>query len=251
MRRIGLALIGVWVLAMACMASSAQLGARFAEAYDAFSPLARLYSSYRDHLFLGTPVAIPDGIDVACERFSYELAVFHVEYVNQTGSGTTADLRHLIRLRVETAAFCEAFGGWLGVLAESGETDPEIVGAAGEEGLFSEIKRVNDLIAETLDEILAGLGDGFDRWSFGVTFSVRALLLQSEIERLDANTREILYGDPEGAAPPFDVPADVSDAMARLVELSDRELTADEIDAAFDAATRIYESFVPIGPPPE
>ena len=245
MRSVGFGLAAVCLLAAACAATPAQLGARFAEVYTAFSPVVPLYASYRDHLFLGTPVEAPAAVGTACERFAYELAVFQVEYVNQTESATAAGLALLTRLRVESAAFCDRYGEWLRALGESDPIDADLVGAAGEKGLFSEIKRMNELIAETLDEILAGLGDGFERWSFAATFSVRALLLQTEIERLDENTREILYGDPEGSGPPFDVPAEVEEAMARLVDLGGRELSVEEIDEAYRSATVIYAYFVP------
>jgi hypothetical protein len=245
MRRIGIGLVGLCLWAIACSATPAQLGARFAEVYTAFSPMVQLYGSYRDHLFLGTPVVIPEDVGTACERFAYELAIFHVEYVNQTESSTAAGLALLTRLRVESAAFCDGYEEWLRILGELEAVDDDLVGTAGDEGLFSAIKRMNDLIAETLDEILAGLGDGFDRWTFAVTFSVRALLLQTEIEQLDENTREILYGNPEATAPPFDVPSEVSEAMARLVDLGGRELTPEEVEEAFRSAMVIFDHFVP------
>ena len=244
MRRAGFGVAAICLLAITCAATPAQLGARFAEVYTPFSPMVPLYASYSDHLFFGTPVEASESLGTACERFAYELAVFHVEYVNQTESATATGLAFLTRLRVESATFCDRYGEWLRALAESDPVDDDLVGAAGEEGLFSEIKRMNEFIAETLDEILAGLGDGFERWSFGVAFSVRALLLQAQIDRLDENTREILYGDPEGTEAPFDVPPRVAEAMARMVDLGGRELSAEEVDEAYGSATVIYEHFV-------
>jgi len=244
MRGLTVGLLCLCVAAVACSASPARLGSLYADVYGAFAPLYVLYRSYADHLFSGAPVRIPPSLESSCERYSYELAVFHVEYVQQTGSATVAGLARLVRLRVESSAFCDSYDEWIRTLADPKETDADLLSAASEEGLFSAIKQLNDSMGEALDEILAGLGDGIERWTFAVTFSVRALLRQTEVDRIDANLREILYADPNGTAPPFDVPAEIVDAMEQLVGLAGRDLSEAEAAEAYRLATAIYEHFV-------
>ncbi len=242
MRAVLLGMVCLCLLAPACVGTPALLGSQFADITTAFSPLALLYVSYRDYLFAGTVVEIPTGVETACERFAYELAVFHVEYANQTDSATAAGLAYIVRFRVESTVFCDAYGSWIHDLAESDEVDSSLLSAAGDADLFSEIKRMNDLMGEALDEILVGLGEGIERWSFAVTFSVRALLHRTQVERIDANIREIFYADPEGTAPPFPVPDEVAEAMAQLVDLSGRDLA--ESEEALAMATTVYVHFI-------
>ncbi len=237
-------LVGLCLLATACIGSPARLGSRFADAYGAFAPLYVLYRSYAEHLFSGTPVEIPADLADSCARFSYQLALFHVDYTVQSEPATAGGLAYLVRLRAESISFCEAYDESIRAIAESDEVDDDLLSEASDEGLFGEIKRMNDLIEAALDEILAGMGEGIDRWAFAVTFSIRTLLARTEVERIDANLRGILYADPEGTAPPFAVPAEVAAAMERLIELSGRDLSEAEVEDAFRSAATIYEHFV-------
>ncbi len=239
---IGLA--SLCVLAVACSGSPALLGSQFADAYAAFAPLYVLHRSYGEYLFNGTAVEIPADLEASCSRFSYELALFHVDYVVQTESATAGGLAYMARLRAESASFCDVYDGSIRAIAESDEVDYDVLSAVSDEGLFAEIKRMNDLMETALDEILAGMGEGIERWAFAVTFSLRTLLNQTEVERINTNLREILYADPEGIAAPFAVPTDVASAMGRLVELSGRELSETEVEDAVRSATVIYEHFV-------
>jgi len=231
------------MLSVICSGSPAILGSQFADTYTAFAPLYVLHRSYAEYLFSGTAVEIPSDLAAACERFSYEMALFHVDYITQTESVTAGGLAYLVRLRAELASFCDAYTGSLAAIAEPDEVDYEILKAASDAGLFAEIKRMNDLLATALDEILAGLGEGVDRWTFAVTFAIRTLLNQTEIERIDADLREILYAGPEGTAPPFAVPAEILEAMERLIGLSGQELSDSDVDDAIESATAIYNHF--------
>jgi hypothetical protein len=239
---IGLAILAG--LTVACSGSAGLLGSRFADVYATFAPLYALHRSYADYLFHGTAVAIPRDLGASCERFSYELALFHVELSVQTESVTAGGFAYLVRLRAESTSFCDVHGESIRAIAESDEVDRDLLSAASDEGLFAGIKRMNDLMEAELDEILAGMGEGIERWAFAVTFSIRTLLNRAEIGRIDTNLREILWGDLQGTAPPFAVPAEVATAMERLIELSDRELSEVEVEEAVRAATRIYEHFV-------
>ncbi len=242
---IGSTFLGVLaVVSVGVIGSPARLGSRFSDVYTAFSPLVALYASYRDYLFDGTAVEIPANLATSCERFSYELALFHLDYVVQTESASAGGLAYLARLRADSTAFCDSYDPWIRALAESDEVDTDLLSAASDEGLFAEIKRINELMEITLDEILAGLGEGVERWAFAVSFAMRSLLNQTEVERIDdAYIREILYADPEGDAPPFAVPNEIALAMERLINLSGRELSEAEVEEAYRAATAIYEHF--------
>ena len=239
---IGLA--GLCALTVACSATPALLGSQFADAYAAFAPLYVLHRSYGEYLFRGTAVEAPADLEASCARFSYELALFHVDYVVQTESATAGGLACLVRLRMESTSFCDTYAESLRAIAESGEVDDELLSAARDEGLFAEIKRMNDLMEAALDEILAGMGEGVERWAFAVTFSLRTLLSQEEVERINMNLREILYADPEGTAPPFAVPTEIAGAMERLIGLSGRQLSEAEVEDAVRSAMTIYEHFV-------
>lgn len=237
-------LVGLCLMAVACSGSPASLGSQFADAYAAFAPLYAVYRAYAEYLFSGTAVEVPGGLVDSCERFSYELARFHVDYVLQTGSATVAGLGYVIRLRAESSAFCGTYEETIGSVASSRGGDEEVLEAASDEGFFAEIKGLNDLMEAALDEILVGMGEGVERWAFAVTFSIRTVLNQPEIVRIDPNLREILYADPEGKAPPFQVPAEIGTAMERLLDLAGRTLTEEEGRAAAQSAGTIYEYFI-------
>ena len=243
---IGSTFLGVLaVVSVGVIGSPALLGSRFSDVYTAFSPLVALYASYRDYLFDGTAVEIPADLATSCERFSYELALFHLDYAVQTESASAGGLAYLARLRAESTSFCDTYDAWIRALAASDEVDTDLLSAASDEGLFAEIKRTNELMEVALDEILTGLGEGIERWAFAVSFAMRSLLNQTEVERIDDTyVREILYVDPEGDTPPFAVPDDVALAMERLIDLSGRELTEAEVEEAYRAAAAIYEYFV-------
>ena len=157
---------------------------------------------------------------------------------------TAGGLAFLSRLRADSAAFCDAYEASIASIAESAEPDDELLAEASEEGLFAEIKKINDLVESALDEILIGMGEGIERWTFAVTFSIRTLLSRQTIERIDANLREILYADPEGIAPPFDVPEEIFVAMERLIGLSGRALTDREAKEVIEVAASLYEYFM-------
>ena len=236
-------LVGLCLMAVACAGSPASLGSQFADAYAAFAPLYAVYRAYAEYLFSGTAVEVPGGLVDSCERFSYELARFHVDYVLQTESATAGGLGYVIRLRAESSAFCGTYEETIGsVISTRG--DEEVLEAASDEGFFAEIKGLNDLMEAALDEILAGMGEGVERWAFAVAFSIRTVLNQPEIVRIDPNLREILYADAEGTAPPFQVPAEIGTAMERLLDLAGRELTEEEGRAAAQSAGAIYEYFI-------
>lgn len=242
---IGSAFLSVLTLvSVVVIGSPALLGSRFADAYTAYAPLYVFHRSYAEYLFNGTEVEIPAELAASCDRFSYELALFHLDYVVQTESASAAGLAYLARLRAESTSFCDAYGGAIDAIAGLEGVDYEALGEASDQGLFAGIKRINDLMESTLDEILAGLGEGIERWAFAVTFSMRSFLNQTEVERIDANLREILYADPEGVAPPFAVPDEIAVSMETLLDLSDRELSDAEVVESFRAAAALYEYFV-------
>jgi hypothetical protein len=240
-------MIGLTILSgltVACSGSPALLGSQFADAYAAFASLYVLHRSYGEYLFNGTAVEIPEDLSDSCERFCYELALFHADYVIQTESAAAGGLAYLVRLRVESTSFCDVYDESIRAIAELNEVDYDVLNVASDAGLFAEIKQMNDLMEVALDEILAGMGEGIERWTFAATFSIRTLLNQAEVKRINTNLREILYADPEGTASPFAVPVEIAAAMERLIGLSGRDLSEAEVDDAIQSAALIYEYLV-------
>ena len=222
-------------------APEAILGSQFADAYAAFAPLYSLYQSYADYLCQGTPVDVPPGLDAACTRFAYALAQFHVQYAVQTESSTATGIAYLARLRSDTATFCEVYGPDIQAVVESDGRDQAVLHDASAAGLFAGIKQVNDGIEATLDQILAGMGEGIERWAFAVAFSMRTILASAPPTRIEPSVREILYADPEGSVPPYPVPPKVGAAMQQLLDRSGQDLSDAESSEAIRAATTIYE----------
>jgi len=247
MRSLAIGLMSLCVLTAAslvALGTPAVLGSEDADAYTAFAPLYVLHRSYAEYLFSGTELEIPADLIDACERFSYEMALFHLDYSLQIEEATAGGLAYLVRLRIEAASFCEAYGEAIAAIAALDEADYELLGDASDAGLFAEIKRINDLMEATLDEILIDLGEGIERWTFAVTFSLRTLLNQAAVGRINANLPEILYADPEGTAPPYAVPEEIAAAMERLVGLSGIELSEAEAGEAIESAWAIYDYFI-------
>jgi len=224
---------------------AAELGAGFSDLYREFAPLYLFYRSYGDHLFHGTSIEIPSGLGEACEHLSIKTAMFQIDVTVQTASDTLREtVPDLIRLRIAIDTYCAAYGQTLSVVAAWDEVDEEAIERASDAGLFSEIRALSDAIETTLDVLLEAFESDVDRWIFGVAFSMRGILTQTAIERMDANLNEILYGSPDAVEAPIPVSEAVAAAMARLIELSGRDLTPDEAAVARAAADVVYRFVV-------
>lgn len=223
-------------------ALAVRLGTAFADVYTEFAPLYMFYRSYGDYLFKGSPIEVPIGLSEACDRFPYEVALFHIEVSTQTDSMTIQSiLPQLIRLRIGCDAYCVNHNDTLSTIVDWEAMDFEAIEQASDAGLFSEIRELSRALEATLDELLDAFVGDLDRWFFGVAFALRGILTQTTIERIDAHLEEILYGSPEAIEAPIPVPEAVHRAMTRLIELSGRELNADEANEARAMAEIVYE----------
>jgi hypothetical protein len=211
-------IVVAWACA-ACGGPAAELGAAFADVYGSFAPLGVFHRAYADHLFYGTDVAIPEGLEVACEQTGYLMAGMHLSLLSQTGSHVAETLFHLTRARAHLAAFCEDHSAALLAISDMGTPDPSLLKRASELGLFSGIYGVQEGLQQTFEAALHGLENEHQTWSFSVAFALKTLLRQTEPGRVGANLRDILYGSEDALLPPAFVPPDIAEAIADLVEL--------------------------------
>ncbi len=219
-----------------------RIGSEFAEVYASFAPILAVHESYAAHLFEGTPVAIPPGLESACETFSIELASFHGSLVSREQVTANGLSETLVRLRIEADAFCASFGGTLREIARSG-SDPAILDQASEAKLFSEIYALSERMEEAFTEVFDSIDGDESRWVFSVAFSSRALLTRSSIDRVGDDLSDIFYGSDDATQPPFPVPNEVAEAMAELIDLSGRDLVRVESERARALAAVIWRHF--------
>jgi len=231
-------------LSSACGAFEAQLGARFADAYTAFAPLFLFHRSYADHLFQGTGVVIPMYLVESCQSFSYQLALLQIDLIEQTAPQMPETMSFVLRLRMEQAAYCDRHVVTLEQIAAAPEADLDMLKAASDTGLFAGIQALSDLLELSLDAALTELDEDLGPWRFAVAFSMRGILNQQSVERIDSNLSDILYGADGAAGPPLVVSDAVADAMADLIELSGRDLGDDEAALAVGHAGIVYRYIV-------
>lgn len=224
-------------LGSTCLAFEAELGVSFADTYSAFAPLYVFYRSYADHLFLGTDVEIPMHLAESCQSFSFRLGLLQIEMMGQTASATTGTLDLVMALRIDLSDYCVRHAAALEDIAAMSVVDSEVLATASEDGLFAGIQALSDELGSLLDAVLLSLDGDEERWRFAVSFSMRGLLNQETVERIDANLRDILYGSETAEGPPVEVPPDVKMAMAALVAASGEDLEPEEaIEAVGHAA---------------
>lgn len=215
-------ILGLLVISLsvaACASPSADLGSRFADAFDGFAPLGVLHRSYSDYLFYGTDVAIPGGLDTSCPTTGTLLGLLHIELLMQTGAHVVAGLPRLARLRADLAEFCARQSENLVTLAQLQLIDLDVLKRAGDEGLFAEIYALQDALQIALDAVLEELPDDVRMWEFAVAFSLRTLLNAGETSRLEPSLRSILYGSEEASEPPAFLPEELSQSIIELAAL--------------------------------
>ena len=244
MRILGVALL---VLAIAVCPAFARvealLGSDFADAYVAFAPLEALYRSFADHLFAGTPIAIPAGLGSCCDGYLPALQALQERLVVQTTSETGEALGALVRLRVEAEAACGSFQENLVALGESSDVSAELEDLLVAERFFARIGDLNERFEDALDAALLGVGEGEPRWVMSVTFAVRVLLVSSGWVRVAPDVATIFYGD-EAVSPPFDVSDAVREAMASIVSVAGVDLDEEAMAIVRESAAVIYEDLV-------
>lgn len=235
----GMLLVLVVSLGFGCFGLDAELGVRFADAYSAFAPLFVFHRSYADHLFLGADVEVPGNLVESCQSFSLRLGLLQIELIEQTASAMPETMHAVLRLRMEQATYCGRYGTVLEEIAATPEADLEMLSLAADAGLFAGIQALSDHLESALDAALAELRSELGPWRFAVAFSMRGILNQERVERIDANVREILYGSEESAGPPVETPERVDSAMADLIDLSGHDLTPEEAEQAVEHASTI------------
>lgn len=222
----------------------ARLGSRFAKVHAAFAPLLAFQESYASHLFEGTAVETPPGLALACEAFAIELASLHVELLAEAALLPETAAGRLVRLRVETDAFCGSHAAALAELAGSAPPDPTLLEAASEAGLFAGIYALSERLDEAFTEVFDGIETEEARWAFAVSFACRALIERPAIVRLSEELPGILFGGSDRDRPPFPTPSAIAESMTELAALAGRDLSPEEVDRAEALAATIHAHFV-------
>jgi len=241
MKRIGILLVIALLVAAPVFADSiAQMGVRFADSFAEFAPLGLFHRSYSDFLFQGTTVVVPPGSTSACELTAFQLAELHLALLTQTSSSLGLTMPMIAGLRAEMAGFCASWVSVLEQLEYEYPMDEALLAEASEDGLFVEIKTLQDRMQHLLDAFLEGIDEDELLWAFGVAFSMRSILLQERVDQIDASVQDILYGSSEAIAPPAFVPTDISSTIQALVSLQGRALSDEESEQAANLAQTLF-----------
>jgi hypothetical protein len=248
MRTILVCVLVVIVMASVVLGDEpAESGAALADVYGAFAPLAVLHRSYADYLFYGSDVVIPDTLASACDATGFLLAIFHLDLAIQTGSAAASTAPWLARLRADLAMFCDRHSQNLVAIAELESPDIDLLKEASDLGLFAEIYRLQGGLQNVFEVYLDGLSDEEDTWTFAVAFSLRTLLMQSAIARIEQDLIAILYGSKEATEPPSFVDEGTAEAIVHLVAVVDIPLDETGLEQALSLAQTLFE--VVIGKP--
>ncbi len=196
---------------------AASLGGMMAEVFDAFAPWVSLYGAYFQFSFQGGVLEVPAGVVTACEQAGTQAAGLYIHLMKQTDAQTVRTWIDLARLRADTAAFCETHRDTLGTLRRNSPPEDSLLKEAATNGLFSDIRTLQQSLQDALEAVMETLEDERDRWSFGVAFALRTLLLQDPLKRVGEELTAILYGSEEAEVPPAFVPEDIAEAIERLV----------------------------------
>jgi hypothetical protein len=244
MRVLGVALLVLTVVACPALArAEAMLGSGFADAYVAFAPLEALYRSFADHLFAGTPIAVPAGLGSCCDGYLPALQTLQEQLVVQTTSEIGEVLGALVRLRADAEATCAEFQPDLVTLGESTDVSAELEDRLAAKRLFARIGDLNERFEDALDAALVGVGEGEPRWVMSVTFAVRTLLVSSGWVRVAPDVATIFYGR-DAASPSFDVSDAVREAMASIASVAGMDLNEEQMANVRESAEAIYEDFI-------
>lgn len=219
----------------------AELGSSFADVYGAFAPLSVLHRSYADYLFYGTDVAVPENLAMACDETGYLLATLHLDLLAQTGGEVVSVMPRLARLRVDLAVFCASYAQILTTLSTPEVPDLAVVKEASELGMFSEIYHLQGGLQSVFEAYLDSISDEQDIWEFGVAFSLRTLLTQAVLDRIEPGLRAILHGSEDAVLPPPFVPEEIASVIEKLTMLVDVPLDGTRSDEARHLALLIYE----------
>jgi len=236
----GLALVVCLLGVVLAGASPASLGSAFADSYTAFAPLYAVYRSYADYLFYGSEVAIPPGLNEACENVSDRLVDLHMAFIVQTDSQRVEEVTRLARLRSSVASFCRDYREDIAAIGNLSEPDLDLFTQAADAGMFAAVYELNKQLEGVFTIALESYEGTKDGWAFSVSFAIRALLKQGPIEQVDPTLKEILLGPEEDPFPRKDLPAVILPEIDAFAALVGRNLTADEQGEMISLALAIY-----------
>jgi len=208
----------------------------FADAFAALGPLLSVYNAYAQYQFTGTPVNVPFDLSATCEQVTSSFAWLRDELACQSASADSAVMTDAAWLALDVEGFCVRHESLLQSLSHTISVSREILDVASGTRLFAAIHAVDDRLQQLMSDVFNGLADGCAVWSFAVTFSMRTILTQITLERIDPSLHAILYGTPDATGPPFAVPVGVEAAMATLVAVQGIDLSEEEADIARAAA---------------
>ena len=239
-RTLLLSVIILSLLAVAATASPARVGSVFADTYSAFSPLYALYKAYANFLFSGSDVVVPEGLEQACWHLQENLEILQMELITQTDSQRVEQVTRLAHLRQGMSIFCQTYSLTIEMIVHppAGDTDPLQI--AADRGLFAAISDKNKALEGLFSSTLDSYSD-HAQWVFAVSFSMRTILNQHALSRLDSSLQEILLGPEDAPYPPGIVPDDLLPEVQQLAGLVGGKLDRDQADLAIALARRIYD----------
>jgi len=240
-RRIFLLVVGLCLLpALSVLSSPASVGSTFADTYSAFAPLYTLYKSYANFLFAGTEIVIPPDLEQACPHLQDRLRTLQLEIITQTDSQRIEQVTRLAHLRQTTDTFCQTYRETISAIASLPAADLDTFKQAADDSLFvaisDENKELEGLFSSTVDTY-----SGREQWKFAATFSIRTILEQGNLVRLDSSLSEILLGPEDDPYATGIVPATVLPQVKELAALAGIDLDDVWQQRALALAHEVYD----------
>jgi len=230
-------------IALSAASSPASVGSAFADTYSAFSPLYSLYKSYANFLFSGTKVLIPNDLDKACPQLQRDLNSLQIEIITQTDSQRIEQVTRIAHLRQATDTFCRTYGQTISSIASLTTADIDTLKQAADDGLFAAVsdenKELEGLFSSTL-----GTYTGTRQWMFAVAFSMRTILEQQDLVRLDSSLGEILLGPEDSPYGEGIIPPEVLPQSRELATLAGIDLDDAKRERALLLAREIYDYLI-------
>jgi|AntAceMinimDraft_16_1070373.scaffolds.fasta_scaffold02903_9 hypothetical protein len=240
-RRILLLVVGLCLLsAVTALSSPASVGSAFADTYSAFAPLYTLYKSYANFLFAGTKIAIPPELEQACTHLQDRLKTLQIEIITQTDSQRIEQVTRLAHLRQTTDTFCQTYRETISAIASLPAADLNMFKQAADDDLFVAVSDENKEL-EGLFSSIVDTYSGREQWKFAATFSIRTILEQGNLVRLDSSLTEILLGPEDDPYAAGIVPATVLQQVEELAALAGIDLDDVQQQRALSLAHEVYD----------
>ncbi|MCD6495086.1 hypothetical protein J7K60_03425 [Candidatus Bipolaricaulota bacterium] len=227
------------LMALGALSSPASVGSAFADAYSAFAPLYALYKSYANFLFSGTEVLVPPDLEQACPSLRGKLSSLQIEIITQTDSQRIEQVTRVAHLRQTTDMFCQTYSHTIVSIASLPEVDLDTLKQAADDGFFvavsDENKELERLFSSTLDTYA-----GSEQWRFAVAFSMRTILKQKDLVRLNLSLRDILLGPKDAPYTEGIIPSAVLPQSQELASLAGIDLDDTKRQQALSLAREVY-----------